>query len=158
MKAQAVGEQFEHMLKVPAQMMGATLVRMPDGCRTVRRGDALTNMRVKTPFDYILARKGQPCAFFDAKTVAGKSFSYSAINQDQVQWLRLLKHQGMCAGYVVWFRGVDRVVWYDVDQLRRLQPRESLLPSDGVQLGGAIRMDLSGIFTRPLPSGIIGQL
>lgn len=145
-RSKLFGEEFENMLRHPARRIGAVLVRMPDGCKMVRRGGSLITQRVKTPLDFILTRRDLGVAFFDAKSSGDNAFSYSSLTEHQVTALAELKAAGNAAGYLVYYRQIDLAVWYDVALLQALRPRQSLKPEDGVNLGGLLSLQLDRIF------------
>lgn len=145
-KAKLVGAEFENMLHHPARRQGFALVRFPDGCKTVRRGRAIVNIRIATPFDFILTRKDLGVAFFDAKSCGENTFSHSQLKGHQVIALAELKTQGNPSGYLIYFRKIDFVAWFTVEKLLDLKPRESLRPEDGVCLGGLLSINLERLF------------
>lgn len=136
------------MLEIPARAIDAALIRMPDGCRTIRRGARPIMIRVPTPFDFILSKSGLGCAFLDTKTTQGSLFPMDKITPHQIQGLGLLSRQGHPAGYVIWFRSHDVVRWFDVYELTRPRTRRSLACNEGVSLGSLTRMDLRPIFIK----------
>lgn len=145
-RAKLQGEEFENMLRHPAARLGAELIRLPDGCRMVRRGRAVVAQRIATPYDFVLVKGGLGVAFFDAKSVAGASFCYSAIAPHQLEALLRVEAQGYPAGYVVYHRAADMVCFYSAKQLRALRRGESLRAEQGRLLGGLLSFDFSRIF------------
>jgi len=133
--AKNMGELFENMLKNACIKEHTAWVRIPDGCRMVRtRSGAVVPQRTTTPFDYLIAFDGM-AACIDCKTVESGNFSYSMITQHQANSLVSIYDKKVMAGYLVWFREHDQVVFYSADQLYHLKARESLKNSDGLVLG-----------------------
>ena len=97
--------------------------------------------RVANPFDFLLAKDGV-AVFCDVKTVEGKSFPHSKINQDQVTTLLSLHSQQMLSGYVIYFRQCRDVVFFDAKKLALTKTGESLKPQDGIVLGNLGQFDL----------------
>ena len=102
---------------------------------------------VKQPCDFVCAYKGLAAAV-DTKTQGvGKTFNYSSINMDQVHSMHVLAEQGMIAGYLVWLRQVDKLVFFSTKQLLECQPDDSLKIVDGIDLGNIESPTLKRLFT-----------
>lgn len=126
------------------------VVRIPDGCDTKKvrgpRGWETKIVRIRTPFDFVAFRGGRGVVF-DAKTVDGETFPHSAIKEHQLISLISCADHTTRAGYLVWFRPIDTVVWFSHMRLQALAPRQSLAPSDGsIQIGRAMAMRLESLF------------
>lgn len=115
------------------QKHGGTCVKIPNGGRVVGTGTAKKFVQIKSPFDYLLAKDGHACAL-DCKTLDEVRFPYSAIKQHQLKALKTLSPQ-IPAGYLVWFRPEDAVVWFPVSTLSQVKPRTSLTIEDGFHIG-----------------------
>lgn len=120
---------------------GVVLEQIPSGCRWIGKKP----IPVRSPFDFIAARDGT-VVLFDAKTVATKTFSKSACKPHQIEALARFWSAGLRAGYVVWFRPIDSVVFFGADSLKRLPQRSSLKESDGIALGGLSDLTLGALF------------
>ncbi len=140
--AQKMGGAFENHFVARALMQGFQVTEIPDSCRQMRN----KIIRVPSPFDLILHGTIQGVkrsAFIDLKRTESKTFSYSKIIPHQLQAL-LATNKGGEAGYVVEMNGV--VVFFDVEALHKLKPRESLKMGDGVLLGVKGHFDVMNIF------------
>lgn len=141
--AKDMGNAFESIFELTCRMSGVLATRIPDGCRMIRtRMGAVIPRRVATPFDYLITKQGLS-ACIDCKTVDTGNFSYSMLSEHQIKSLIAIYRSGVSAGYIVWFRKIDKVVYFRASQLNSLKPRESLKPEDGIQLGFSISFSLT---------------
>lgn len=146
MHSKEAGNQFENILTVLCRAEGLLILRIPDACRTVGKNRII---RIKSPFDYIIRplHQGDVCsAYIDAKTTQSKTYCFSTINRDQMLTLLSMEQAGAVAGFIVWFREIDRLVFYSSSTLWKIVPGESLLPEDGLDLGSTMRSNISRIF------------
>lgn len=141
-KAQAIGAMWENIFHSAAQRQGFTCIRIENGCKNA--GGTL--IRVAQKFDFILSLKGHKACFLDTKTVKASNYSASMITSHQIDSLAKLEQDGHLAGYLVLFQKSNQVVWYSASQLKNLQARESLTPSDGKVLGKESDFSLKLIF------------
>jgi hypothetical protein len=141
--AKRLGDQFETLLQNVAVSEGLESVRIPDGCKQLGKNKI---KRVKTPFDFVFVKSQTEVIFADAKTSNGQTFAFSELTPHQVEALVNLSKKGVFAGYIVYFRGIDKIVWFEALKLSALNPRESLKPTDGVLLGSRFNFNFRGIF------------
>ena len=141
LKAKQFGSAFEELFTVACNRSGMSCVRIPDGCRQYydKRSGRLALTRVQSPFDFLIARDGL-AAVLDTKTVDAESFKFSDIVEHQLKSLLSVGHS-LNAGYLVWFRPLNLVVWYSCFRLAKVQPNTSLKPEDGLALGAVEEFD-----------------
>lgn len=138
LRPEGEGKLFEKQLLDQAWAEGFTIVRMPTGARAV--GSTMGKPRlipVKTPFDFVLVRRGQ-CIFVDAKSNAQGTFNQTKITHHQAVALRSLQNSGVRAGYIINFRKHDAVVFFDASVLVDVMTdvlKKSLRVQDGHLLG-----------------------
>ena len=145
-RAKRAGDDWENMLSHAAFRSGAHVVKIPSGCRWVSATRAIS---VKTPFDFVFLRQGIP-VFADAKTTMASAWGYAANDPHQVRALLRCEQAGSRAGYIVNFRELEIVAFFSATQLAGLRPRQSLKPSEGIQLiGDSSRIDLRALFDEP---------
>lgn len=144
--AKLAGEYFETSLEYVCSRDQIILVRIPDGCKVRKHGRSLKLVRVKTPFDFIIAKKNK-AIFFDAKSINSKTFPYSCIDSNQLYHLSKLNSEGLKAGYLIRFREIDQIVFFDVQTLAQLKPRESLNVNMGTSLGSFHEFSLNTLFS-----------
>lgn len=136
-KSRGYGELFEKMLESACNRMGVAFVRIPDGCVMIRtKGGAVIPRRVKTPFDFVISMQGRS-AFIDCKTIESGNFTHSMITDHQVNSLMTMENAQNLAGYVVWYRDVDKIMFFTASSLKHLRPKQSLDLNDGIFLGRA---------------------
>lgn len=118
MKAFHAGKQFEQIFSHVASNAGLTVVRIPDGCRVVGRNKLI---RVKSPFDYILAKPGK-VAFIDTKTFAANRCAINnpkLFEPHQIGTLSRFCELGIQSGFLIWFRKSDELGFIDADFLQK---------------------------------------
>ena len=141
------GNAFEEILARAARFEGIAIIKIPDGARRVPRpGGRPLLLPVKTPFDFFFAKNGK-VAVVDAKTTSGSNFSYGMITVHQVLSLLDMENNGVRAGYIVYFRKVNQIVFLSATQLALLRPLQSLTPADGMNLGTVFEMKLGGLLS-----------
>lgn len=123
-----VGRSFEESFEAVCRYSGVAVSRIPDGCKVVGRGQL---KRVKSPFDWILSYHGQ-VVIIDTKTVNESVFAHSAIDLDQARAMLEHQNQGTLAGYVVYLRKSNQVIFVDAWELCRRIPQGpgSVKPGD----------------------------
>lgn len=141
--AKANGARFEQFFLNAARHQNVSILQIPSGMRIVKSKGRLIPIAQQTPCDFILAYKGS-IALVDTKSVDGSTFAYSAIKSHQLGAMALMARNGCYGGYVINFNGM--VYFFDLLQLGRLKPRESLKPEAGVSLGRVTDMILTPIF------------
>ena len=152
-KAQANGKFFENLIKEVCERTQWAVVRLPDGARRVSQ--ALT-VRVKSPFDFCIAKKAN-VLFFDAKSTDLNSWSYSMVNQKQIEHLLKLENEWLVSGYMVLFKKLDKVIFFTATQLNDLKPGQGLKPDQGQYLGSMLSFD-PAIALEFHPKGIVELL
>ena len=131
-----IGSEFEKIFKKLAQMYGICVINIPQN-QYMRH--------TKAPFDYILAFMGKN-VFVDTKSHQGHALNYSKITTHQKESLLSLERHGCRSGYVVWYRDINKVVFYTAGQLNKVCGNESLSPEQGYDLGTMETMNLRKLF------------
>ena len=150
LQAKQAGNAFESIVTTHAIHIGAELTQMPSGCRWVMN----RAIPIKTPFDFILAYRGE-VVLFDAKTTKQGGFVYSKITPHQLDSLFALECQGIRAGYLIWFRETDQISFVKASALKALKPRCSLKAEDGLIIGSRIDFDMRTIINAIRPKAKI---
>jgi len=127
LKAKREGQNWERSFEINCTEADIRFIRIPDGCKQLGRFKLI---RVKSPFDYLISYNGKT-ACIDLKSFGtGTRLTYSHINQNQL--IALLNMRRDClTGYVVFFRSVGKVVFYDSLLMNKLSKGESLEISQG---------------------------
>lgn len=135
------GQQFESIVVKHAHMQGIHVIKMPLGAE--RRGRIL--VQVKTPFDYILVSNGI-VVFLDCKSIDSDKFPFSLITDHQRIALSEAQRNGCQSGYLVWFREINEVAFFNAEKLINCQPGCSLKPTDGLLVGKMEDIALGTLF------------
>lgn len=149
-KARAFGDLFEDMFQTMCQKTGVAITRFPNGCRSIGGNHVV---QIKTPFDWIVTHNGMS-AMIDTKTSEELAFGHSKIKNHQIQ--EMIKHEmaGAKAGYVIWLRKSDSVVYVPATDLERVaRTRGSIqFGQNHVRLlGNASYFDIRVIFRKDAP-------
>lgn len=133
-RARSAGSSFEQLFELSCNRSQVLWVRIPNGSKTFKdKAGKLKVKNAKSPFDYLCTKDGKT-AVLDCKTLEQGNWSYSAITRHQLDAL-LSVGNSINAGYLVWYRKRNAVVWLSCFKLRDLRPGESLTPDDGLYLG-----------------------
>ncbi len=131
------GNQFEALFHRAAIRQSIGILRIPDGCRRVGLKKLIP---VKTPADFVLVHNSK-CAFIDTKTQgSGSTFPLANINMNQVHAMASMVQHGAIGGYVVWFRNINEVVFFDCEILKNAE--EGIHCTRGFPLGSIEEMNL----------------
>lgn len=140
--AKIVGDQFENLLQISAIKHRIEFIKIPSGHKTIKVKGKLIHQRVRTPFDFIFVKNGKS-VYFDAKTIESGNFCYSDLKSHQVNSLYNLEMQNVVAGYVIYYRDINQVIFYKASILRALKQRDSLKLDQGLYLGKEQEIDLN---------------
>ena len=144
-RAKAWGSFFEDAFATKCRFSAMAITRIPDSCRQI---SAQRMIRVKSPFDWIVSFDGKSLVI-DTKTTMANAFGFSQIDPDQVRELLHHERAHVLAGYVVWLRGVDQVIFVPASLLAAAIGEEGSFKQDspGVwRLGSSLEFDLRKIF------------
>lgn len=147
--AKLSGQQFENLIAGSAARERVVLVRIPDGCRTLRSaGGPPKLVRARSPFDFVAFHKGYAIAF-DAKSVDAETFPCSSIDRAQLHHLLRCEPEVSSSGYLVYFRPSRKVVFFEASTLNRVTRGRSLRAEDGYDLGDIDWIRLRDLFHVP---------
>lgn len=108
-KAKQAGDSFEDRFKEECDRAGLIATRVPDGCRQTGPKNFI---RVKTPWDWVVTDPvTRKTALIDTKSANTKSFQNSHISEHQTKSMLPHENAGAIAGYVVWLRQLDSVIY-----------------------------------------------
>jgi penicillin-binding protein-related factor A (putative recombinase) len=99
----------------------------------------------RAPCDYLLAYQGR-AALIDTKTYDCDSLDHSRLEAHQVMALKNMHDHGLIAGYVVWFRKINKVVFFSANILCTIKEDQALKPESGKLLGPIESMNLRSLF------------
>jgi penicillin-binding protein-related factor A (putative recombinase) len=112
--AKQQGDAFEEAFEWKCRAASIAITRIPDGCEQ-GRGKLY---RVKSPFDWFLSFQCWAFAL-DTKSTAELAFPHWKIDRDQVDNLLSHQKQGTMAGYVIYMRTLNAVVFVAASDLDR---------------------------------------
>jgi len=142
-KAKKEGKGFESAFQTRCLVKGVSIIRIPDGRVQISQYQSYP---CKTPFDYIISFNNKTVVL-DCKSVAEKSFPHSKIKSHQLDALRALNEMGgLMTGYLIYFRPLNKIVFFEQMVLSKLYPGHSLLPEDGYNLGGIFEFNPRRLF------------
>lgn len=150
-RAQSNGAIFEAMFFTATARQGMTATRIPDGCKQLPNRRII---RVKTPFDWLLAHNGRAIVC-DTKRTDSKGLRHSLIDHFQVHHLLLNYARGINAGYVVWLATQDITYFIPAPRLSKgLTTRGMIGPDDPdvTVIGNGRVMDLAKVFDLDNPN------
>lgn len=133
---------FENIVYSTAWRQTFHPCRIPDGCKQLSNTKLI---RVKSPFDFILAAPNGRCIFIDCKTTKAKKFNFSSIVEHQIDMLFGFEKCGHKAGYLIHFQETNDVVFFSASQFIS-NKRGSLGPMDGLVIGKEMDFNLRKIF------------
>lgn len=117
-------------------------IRVPDGCKSIGK---FRLIRVKSPFDYVIGYADK-IACIDLKSFGkGNTLTYSQIHQEQAIALNKIGLHGI-AGYIVYHRDPDKIVFHNAHTLINLNPGGGLPWEIGLILGSSLDFDVRKLF------------
>lgn len=143
-KAKQEGASFEHMVEKHCRIAGVNFVNIPMGAKMVRGMGGMKMIPVRTAFDYVLAKNGI-ATFIDAKSTSDGTFKFKLIKEHQLNSLLGLERAGFTAGYLVFFRLQNKVVFFSAKILSGLRLNSGLKPEDGLHIGGIYDMRIDSL-------------
>lgn len=148
-KAQAQGAGFENLFFAACNFRGIACTRIPDSCKQLSK----KIVRIKSPFDWVISHKGRT-ALIDTKSLDQDTFPHSLIDPHQA--LTLVKHetQGDMAGYVIWLRKPDEVIYVPAHALCKAMQGPGSIKLEHpeiTRLGSIKALDLRQLFDTITP-------
>ena len=138
-KNKTIGKQWEEIFIKQAQSNGLLVLRNYLTCRFLYKGRVQV---VKGELDFKLINRDGRVGFFDAKSFAGDSFVYSNLEENQINRAALYNEFLVPAGFVVFFRKLNRIVYYSGSIIARKGARSNFQASEGISLGTYVKFDL----------------
>lgn len=134
-RAQQYGSTFERIFERACLRVDMAVTRIPQGCIVVGGGRRRRPVLVSTDFDWVISHGGRS-ALLDTKTTIEARLTPSFMTEHQVDALHAHALKGVAAGYVIWFRLPNQVVYVTARALRAIQAEgKGRGPEHFVQLG-----------------------
>lgn len=127
------------MLEYQARLDGFMAVHNGQRVRWLPNGRMLA---VKSNLDFtLIGPKGFVC-FVDCKSFVGSAFTYSQLDKRQVSLGLSYTQRGISAGFLVYLRAADAVVFYPATLVAARGPRSRFDASNGQVLGSFSHFEL----------------
>jgi len=124
-------------------LQGFKILDVPEAGRWIARG---VFKPIPGMCDWIVIDQDGRSAFIDTKSLGNVNYPYSMIDPNQLKQLRAVGDR--CpAGYVVYFRPVNKVYFLDWRILSGCRQGESIKMEDGVELGPITNFRVKKIFS-----------
>jgi hypothetical protein len=143
------GKAWEDAFQTVTQLQGFKILKIPEMGRWLGPG---TFRPIKGWSDFMIVRGDGVTAFMDTKTTQEERFSYSDVNQDQIKFFSKVGDL-VPAGYVVYFRQNNKIIYLPWTLLQSLRPGEAVSTEDGILMGHLTSFSVAKIFSLPLPQG-----
>jgi len=141
-KGRDFGKAFEEIFLERAHANGLFARKNPLSCRHTWAGRL---QLIKGLLDFMVISPQGIVGYFDTKSFGGDRFAYSDIDEGQLKMVDTFNKWNVPSGFVVYFRDMDRVVYYKAGDLYRKGPRSSFGPVDGQFIGTLFSFDLRGL-------------
>jgi penicillin-binding protein-related factor A (putative recombinase) len=139
-----IGDFFEKAVEKWARYCGLLPKKHNLSAKYIGKGRVKV---VKSQLDFHFCSQSGQVGFFDCKTYEGDSFAYSQIDPKQLEQAVLYNEWRVPAGFLIWFRKHNIVVFFSGQQINIKGPRSSFVPAEGLKLGSIERLDLKLLFS-----------
>lgn len=144
MNSKKIGNHWELLFERMSNRQGLGCLRIYDGCKRIPWQRGVKIIPIKQACDWVIVHEGK-AALIDTKTLGkGQTFPQSLINFDQISGMKKLQEHGAIAGYVVWYRASNKVVFLRLRDLFSC-PKQSSVQNE-VLLGTIEESDFRRIF------------
>jgi hypothetical protein len=126
------GTSFEDIFSRQAQLQGFLVMPNHTPCRFIPGGRAIP---IKGELDFKLIDQSGRVGFFDCKSFQEDFFTYSDLDEKQIERAVLYNEWSVPSGFVVYFRKTNQVYFYNGHVIDLKGPRERFDKSDGISLG-----------------------
>lgn len=137
------GWDFEALFEKMCRFEGLLVRKIPLSCRPIGNNQFLP---VKSELDWQVGHSGIT-AFIDTKSQKGATMVRSAFNDDQVDVAVGFNSWDIPAGFIVFFREINRVVFFTGAQIHAIQSG-SVSADEGLELGTGFDFSVRKIFAR----------
>jgi hypothetical protein len=139
----AQGKIFEDLFLNQARRLGFYAKKHELACRYVGQGRL---QPIKSDLDFKIIADDGRVGFFDCKSYGAEKFSFSEIDPQQMKLAYDYNAYKVPAGFVVWFRTPNAVVYFSGSSLVKKGSGCSFTTTDGQYLGRFERFNLKAIF------------
>ena len=139
MSSWEIGKQFEEEFKTRAKLNGLYAEKCELNARRLPGGGVKV---LKSELDYKLINQAGRVGYFDCKSYAGDSFVFSQLDPNQLERADRYNYWNVPSGFVVWFRQINRIVYFSGFVVTRKGAGSSFSEEDGISLGSIENFDL----------------
>lgn len=139
------GKGFEKIFEVQCRYKSLNPKKNHPTARFKKGGGFLLE---KGDLDFKVIQRPGRVGYVDCKSFGGTSFTYSELDKRQVERAVEYSEWGVPAGFVVWHRGNNEVVFYSAHKIAFKGPRSNFSTQDGVSLGTLQNFDPRLIFAQ----------
>lgn len=139
------GSQFELLFQKTAKLQGFGVHKNKLSCDIIGPG---AYRPVKSELDWLLIdpKDRGRVSYVDTKCFLDDHFVYSVIKQHQIDRAVWFNDFGVTAGFAVWFKSVNRVVFFSGKLIRFFGERNRFSHDQGVLLGAIHNFDIRRIY------------
>lgn len=137
------GAQFEAQFAARCGVDGLKALKNPLAFKYLKGGRI---QPIRCDLDYRVLRQDGRVAFIDTKCFDAAHFTYGMLETHQIQRAICYAAWQVPAGFVVYLKGCQKIVYYTGATIGTLGPRTRFTVSHGHVLGVPYDFDTSGIF------------
>lgn len=141
-----LGNFWEKLFSDEARREGLLIEKNPLSCKILWKGKLEL---LPSRLDFNLADTDGEHGFFDCKCFAHDHFVYSQIDTSQLDQALLWNEWNVPAGFVVFFRQTQEVVYFSGYEIARAGPGSRFSRDEGLVLGRWDRFNLRPVLARP---------
>lgn len=138
-KGRTEGSAFQDLFEKQSKRNGLLAIRNHYTAKYQYSG---TISVVKSELDYKLINQKGSVGYFDCKSFQQDHFTYSMIDEKQIERACLYNEWNVRSGFVVWLREINRVVFYSGHIIKGRGPGNRFESHDGLHLGKFESFDL----------------
>lgn len=147
-KSHDEGAAFEEFFALNCNRSGFNWLKLQPGARIYGKDQSGRPKwkLVQCPFDYLVAGNLNGlavAAYIDCKSINDDAFYSSMIDWDQINNLLTFESCGHPAGYVIYFRKIQKIVFVRSSKIQAIGNSRTIRPDDGVTLGDLYSFDLT---------------
>ena len=136
----ASGKHFELLFRAQCERLGYLVVKNDLSARHLRGGKVRL---LKSQLDFLVITREGRCGLFDCKSFEGSYLTRSQLNDQQVERAYLYNEFNLPAGFIVWHRETNKIVYYKGELIVKIGSKARFDPSNGTPLGEIFRFDIS---------------
>ncbi len=137
------GASFEDVFYKQAQLQGFLILKNHTTCRFIPGGRAIVIREGELDFK-LITNEGRT-GFFDCKCFQGDSFTYSMLDEKQIERSLLYSEWNIPSGFIVYFMKTNKVYLFRGDHIYGKGPRSRFDHADGKLLGTIFQFKINHV-------------